>query len=145
MGGALLLLALGTAARAHPMTECMEGAGARYHINPVLLWSIAKVESSFSPLAENKNPNGTTDIGVMQINSAWLPTLKRYGIDRQALQDPCTNIYVGAWILAQNIRRYGYNWEAVGAYNATTQAKRVNYARKVLSLAQRAGEKVRGG
>lgn len=123
----------------------MEGAGARYRINPVLLWSIAKLESGFAPNAQNKNTNGSTDIGVMQINSAWLPTLKRYGIDRQTLLEPCTNIYVGAWILAQNIQRYGYNWEAVGAYNAATQSKRVSYARKVLSLAQKAGERVRGG
>lgn len=134
-----------TTTLAHPMTQCMEGAGTRYRINPVLLWSIAKIESGFSPSAENKNTNGSTDIGVMQINSAWLPTLKRYGIDREALRDPCTNIYVGAWILAQNIQRYGYNWEAVGAYNARTQSKRVTYAKKVLSQAHRASERLRGG
>lgn len=129
---------------AHPLTECMESAGARYRINPVLLWSIAKVESGFSPIAENSNANGSTDIGVMQINSAWLPSLTRYGIDRQKLKNPCVNIHVGAWILARNIRRYGYNWEAVGAYNAVTAAKRVNYARRVLGVARQADGRVRG-
>jgi soluble lytic murein transglycosylase-like protein len=152
-GGLVLRLAclvfatfwVATDASAHPMTDCMVRAGERYRINPVLLWSIAKQESGFSPLAENKNSNGTTDIGVMQINSAWLPTLKKFGIDRQALKDSCVNIHVGAWILAQNIQRYGYNWEAVGAYNASSQAKRVKYARSVLSLAQKATERARGG
>ena len=67
----------------------------------------------------------------MQINSAWLPTLARYGIDEEKLQDPCINTNIGAWVLAQNVARFGLTWNAVGAYNAATESKRLKYARKV--------------
>jgi soluble lytic murein transglycosylase-like protein len=75
----------------------------------------------------------------MQINSQWLPVLQRYGIDQRMLFDACVSTYVGAWVLAQNIRRHGYTWTAVGAYNASSPTKRVAYARKVAAVLQREG------
>ena len=47
------------------------------------------------------------------------------------LWEPCTNTHAGAWILAQNIQRIGYSWEAIGAYNAKHPEKRMAYARKI--------------
>lgn len=121
----------------HPVTACFEAAGARYALSPLLLWSIAKNESGFNARAINRaNANGTYDIGMMQINSGWLPTLRRYGIEEAHLYEPCVSIYVGAWILAQNVARHGYTWKAVGAYNATTPARQVRYATRVLKTAQ---------
>lgn len=110
---------------------CFDEAAARYRVPTSLLMAISRVESSGNPQAINRNPDGSYDIGHMQINSRWLPTLRRFGIDEQSLLDPCINTYVGAWILAQNIHRLGYNWEAIGAYNASSPDKRLRYARKV--------------
>jgi soluble lytic murein transglycosylase-like protein len=56
--------------------------------------------------------------GNMQINSRWPPVLQQHGISEQTLLDPCTNTYVGAWILARNIDLLSYGWLAAGAYNA---------------------------
>lgn len=101
--------------------------------------AISRVESSGNPQAINRNPDGSYDIGHMQINSRWLPLLKRYGIDERSLFDACTNTYVGAWILAQNIHRLGYGWDAIGAYNARSPSKRMAYARKVAAILKREG------
>lgn len=118
--------------------DCWDQAGGRYGIEPELLKAIAIVESSLNPKATNINYNGTTDFGLMQINSSHLPVLKKFRITQhQLLNDPCHNVMTGAWILAGNIRQYGYTWEAVGAYNAGTaktpkhHALRKKYIHKV--------------
>lgn len=110
---------------------CVNRAAQRYQVDKRLIHAIIQIESSGNPSALNRNANGSEDIGVMQINSSWLPTLARYGIKRDHLYDPCTNIHVGTWVLAGNIARYGRTWRAVGAYNATSHAKRERYVGKV--------------
>lgn len=108
---------------------CFEEAGKKYNISPVLLKSIARVESGLNPKAVNRNANGSTDMGLMQINSAWLKTLNVTRDD--LMNDACLNTMTGAWVLRQCIDRHGYTWEAVGCYNAYSADKRVNYAWKV--------------
>lgn len=120
---------------------CFEEAAARYRVPSSLLQAISRVESSGNPAATHRNSDGSYDIGHMQINSRWLPTLQRYGISKEKLFDACTNTYVGAWILARNISRLGYGWLAIGAYNASSQSKRISYAHKVaLALRQEGGK-----
>lgn len=110
---------------------CFEEA-ARYHnVDPWLLMSIAYVESRFDTKAINRNKNGSYDTGMMQINSIWIPTLKKKGIDKSLLNDACASTYIGAWILSDNIKRYGYNWRAIGAYNSGNPKLGLAYAKKV--------------
>jgi len=115
---------------------CFEEAGQTYNISPELLWAIAKVESDFRPDAINKNTNGSYDYGVMQINSWWYSKL---GKERwESLGDACVNVQTGAWILAQCIAQHGYNWEAVGYYNARTPEKRKAYVKKIQAAVKQA-------
>ena len=119
-----------------PYRACFIAAAARHGVNEHLLWAIAKVESGYDAKAQHKNTNATTDYGVMQINSSHLPWLQRYGIELHHLtQQPCTNIDVGAAILAGMISRFGSTWRAVGAYGAgvgvAADPVRSGYAAKV--------------
>ncbi|MEM7828455.1 MAG: lytic transglycosylase domain-containing protein [Candidatus Aenigmatarchaeota archaeon] len=109
---------------------CFEEAGSMYGVSPQLLWAIAKVESGFNPAAVNYNRNGTYDFGVMQINSSWRPRLGKLW---DYLGDPCTNIKVGAWVLAQCVRKYGYTWDAVGCYSTGSgnSKKGAKYVKKI--------------
>ncbi|PUA18835.1 transglycosylase SLT domain-containing protein [Glaciimonas sp. PCH181] len=105
--------------------NCWIEAGDRYNIDPVLLQSIAHVESGFNISARNYNNDGSYDVGLMQINKLHFPRLAPFGItEKSLLAEPCTSVMVGAWILAEFIQRVGYNWEAVGAYNAGVGANR---------------------
>ena len=111
---------------------CFEEAGQRYGVSPLLLKAIAQQESSLNPLAYNSNRNGSTDMGLMQINSRWLPLLNRHGVQTRDIWSPCTNVMVGAWILASNFARMGYNIHALGAYNSTQPEIQIKYAKQVL-------------
>ena len=71
----------------------------------------------------------------MQINSSWARVLGKELWS--SLGDPCTNVKVGAWILSDCIRKHGYTWEAVGAYNTSQKHKRARYARKVYMALQK--------
>jgi soluble lytic murein transglycosylase-like protein len=94
---------------------CFQEAGQRYGIDAGLLKAIAQTESSMRPWIESR----TQDIGLMGINRSWVPTLRRrFGLTEKDIWEPCTNVMVGAWILANNFASKGKNWNAVGMYNA---------------------------
>lgn len=117
---------------------CFDDAGREYAVSPLLLESIAKTESGLNPKAAHQNRNGSTDIGLMQINSSWIAPL---ALDSARLvSDPCYNARTGARILRQCIGRYGYTWEAVGCYNARSREKRVDYSWKVFGVLKAGGQ-----
>ena len=112
--------------------HCFKEASARYNVPASLLQAIARHESGGSTHAVNTNTNGSRDIGLMQINSGWLPVLNRHGLQEKDLYDPCVNVLVAAWILSNNFQKLGYTTQGLGAYNAVTPWKRERYARQIL-------------
>lgn len=104
---------------------CWSEAEQRFGIEGRLLQAIALTESNLNQYATGYNKDGSRDIGLMQINSIHLQRLKKLGIDEQRLyHDSCLSVMVGASVLADMMKRYGYSWEAVGAYNAGTATGR---------------------
>lgn len=132
---AILSLSVVSSVSANSLTveRCFNIASERYQIPFKLLKAIAITETKMDAYAIGKNSNKTYDIGLMQINSSWLGKLSRVGVKQSDLLDPCTNIQIGAWILSDNIKRYGFGLKAIGAYNAVTDSKQQIYAKKVMN------------
>lgn len=106
-------------------TECFKRAAKHYQVDVGLYMTIVEGESSFRPEAIHHNKDGSTDYGMAQINSSLFPALARYGISREdVINNVCLNIHLGAWVLHEAIRKYGYTWRAVGAYGAGWGKKR---------------------
>ncbi len=117
---------------------CFADAAKRYGVNKTLLMAIAKVESNWNPQALNVNDNGSTDHGLMQINSQHFKKLAAFNITEETIMEPCTNVHIGAWMLADMMKRHGAKWWSVGAYNAgnkpSSEQRRIRYAQKVASI-----------
>lgn len=139
----IIILALSLLISVNASAFCFSEAAAMYNQSPDLLKTIAKWESGMNPYAIHWNSNGTYDYGLMQINSSWYKVL---GPELWSqLGDPCTNVKVGAWILAGCIQRYGYNWDAIGSYNSRTPYKKAVYAQKISRELQKLSIKNSGG
>ncbi|OSS42543.1 Hpa2 protein [Desulfurella amilsii] len=88
--------------------------GQKYGINPYLLYSLAVHESTLNPRAVNHNSDGSTDYGLMQINTTNFGGL---GLNLGNVFDIPTNINAGARVLAGCMSKFGNNWIAVDCYN----------------------------
>jgi hypothetical protein len=68
--------------------HCIEEAAVIFHVPEKLIISVLLTERG--KMGEiSKNRNGSYDIGLMQINSSWLPDLKRYDITESDLKYNC--------------------------------------------------------
>ncbi|RKP59341.1 lytic transglycosylase domain-containing protein [Pararobbsia silviterrae] len=131
----IALLSVSLAQNAH--ADCFDEAAAYQHVNPFVLRAIAWRESHNRGDAVHKNDNGSTDYGLMQINSIHLPTLSQYGISSETLMEPCKNVYIAAWHLRHQMNKYGNTWQAVGAYHSATPALRDAYAREIIAILEK--------
>src|ERR1700761_501204 len=129
---ATVLGTLFAAGQAH--ADCFDEAARYQKVNPLILRAIAWQESHNRPDALHKNANGSTDYGLMQINSVHLPTLALYGISSNTLMEPCKNVYIAAWHLRQQMNKYGNTWQAVGAYHSETPSLRDQYAQQIVDI-----------
>ena len=91
-----------------PYAALFNEAGLRHGVNPVLLASVAQVESGFDPTALSSAGAG----GLMQFMPA---TADEMGVDRF---DPASAIDGAARYLARDLDRFGELDLAIAAYNA---------------------------
>jgi len=114
--------------------DCFDDASQYQHVNPQVLRAIAWQESHSRADTVHRNSNGSTDYGIMQINSIHMRLLSNYGISPERLMDPCVNIYVAAWHLRSKIQKYGNTWDAVGAYHSETPSERDKYKSSIMRI-----------
>lgn len=98
-------------------------------ITPDRLRTYAQAESGLDPAAISRpNRNGSRDYGLMQVSST---NFARFGVDAQTVMEPCTNLRVGAAILADADRA------AACIYNTGRAACRNGYPQRIEAAAAR--------
>lgn len=126
-----------------------EAAAAELNVPASILRAIARVESNGHPFAMNiagkplflsgkaeaiseaekaLAAGKSFDSGVMQINSQWL---SRYSIPLDAVFDAEANIWLGSWILKEEMKRHGQIWSAVARYHSPNPDRGNRYVQKV--------------
>lgn len=120
----LMIVALVTLLPRLSGASCWDQAAATYGMDPLLLKAIGWQESrGWSHAVGPRLPDNNRALGVMQINTVHLPTLKHSGIVRQDLFDACISQTLGAWVLADCMLKFGDTWRAVGCYYAGPNSK----------------------
>jgi len=111
--------------------HCINEAAMQYFVPARMIVAVLQIEGGKVGQA-NKNRNGTFDYGPMQVNSIWLKKIKKYGYTAYDLQyNPCVNVKVGTWILAQEIADSRVLWRGVGDYHSHTYLKNLKYSSKI--------------
>jgi soluble lytic murein transglycosylase-like protein len=126
-----------------PYFACMALVASYYDLPPRVLPAIQLVEGGRPGIA-SVNRNGTADLGVMQVNTVWLPALARAaGLDETAvrerlLHDACFNIAAAGAILRTQLDAAGGDlMRAVGNYHSRTPLLHEAYRARVMGAASR--------
>lgn len=121
-----------------PVTvECVMAVAQRYQVPVEVIGGILAQEHG--RLGQKRsNRDGSYDMGPMQVNSFWLPMMRRHGVEEaHLLHWGCHNLAVGVWILRyEQSRRPGGLWQAVAHYHSPDPARGAGYARRVEAQAR---------
>ena len=124
-----------------PFLPCMALVAQIYTLPPRVLPAIQHVEGGHPGLV-HVNANGSQDLGIMQINTIWLPYLSAYTRLPQAdvrdrlLSRACFNIAAAGLIMRIYLdETAGDLLRAVGNYHSHTAIHNQNYQAKVLRSA----------
>lgn len=126
------------------LAACLLIAAQTYQVPPGVLLGIMQVEGGRIGQAVG-NTNGSYDLGPMQVNTVWLPTLARKWNTNQSTamrwlrDDGCVNMAVSAWILRQRINYTGDLWSGIAGYHSLTPGIGSRYASRVASAMRRYG------
>lgn len=114
--------------------QCVHDNAREYHLNPLILLAILKVESNGRSVIA-RNTNGTEDIGPAQFNTnSWFKVLtQKYKIPPQALMtDMCQVLRALSFALRTEINGAGGDfWRGVGNYHSRTPVHHYKYIRLV--------------
>lgn len=124
-----------------PFLPCMALVAQIYSLPPRVLPSIQRTEGG-RPGLVHRNRNGSEDLGVMQINTIWLPYLSSYThlpqteVRARLLGRVCFNVAAAGLILRTYLDETGGDLlRAVGNYHSHTPALNRDYRARVLRSA----------
>ena len=125
-----------------PYLACMALVASIYHLPPRVLPAIQAVEGGRAGVIST-NTNGTEDLGVMQINTIWLPALARYTglteveVRARLIERPCFNIAAAGAIMRTYLDASdGDLMRAIGNYHSKTPLRHHAYRDRVMSAAR---------
>jgi hypothetical protein len=123
--------------------KCMLVVAATAGLPPRVLPVIQTIEGGTAGMVR-PDTNGTEDLGVMQVNTIWIPTLAaRAGYSetqtrQHLINDPCFNIAAAALILRGYLAEtHGALLPAIGDYHSHAPALNTAYAARAERTARR--------
>jgi len=124
-----------------PYLACMAFIAGLNHLPPRVLPSIQAVEGG-APGVVHHNTDGSDDLGVMQINTRWLPALSGYfglpvrTVRVRLLAVPCFNIAAAGAVLRLYLNEAkGDLMTAIGDYHSHTVPLNRQYQSQVVRSA----------
>ena len=124
-----------------PFLACMLATAQFYALPPRVLPAIQAVEGG-RPGLVHANTDGSADLGLMQINTLWVPLVAEVvGGDAAATRsrltrDPCFSIAAAGAILRAYLRETGGDvMRAIGNYHSHTPPLNLSYQALVRSRA----------
>lgn len=125
-----------------PFLACMALVASLDMLPPRVLPSIAAVEGGRVGLVSH-NHDGSDDLGVMQVNTRWLPAIAGVThvdtatVRTRLLADPCFNISAAGAILRTYLDQdQGDLMRAIGDYHSHTPLLHQRYQLQVLNAAE---------
>ena len=126
---------------ATPYLACMLAVSQLYHLPPRVLPAIQMVEAG-RPGSISSNTDGSADLGVMQVNTRWVPAvaaglkLPTRVVTKRLIEEPCFNIVSAGAILRLYLdEAHGDVVRAVGYYHSHTPEHSGPYQMRVIQAA----------
>jgi hypothetical protein len=124
-----------------PYLACMAFIASVNQLPPRVLPSIQAVEGG-APGIVHRNTDGSEDLGVMQINTRWLPALSGYfnlpvaEVRVRLLDVPCFNVAAAGAVLRHYLNETrGDLMTAIGDYHSHTPLLNQQYQMQVVRSA----------
>ena len=117
---------------------CALAAAAHYRIPADALLAVYSVEGGHA-YTWSPDSNGTADVGELQFNTAYLQSLRRFGITPKDVEGhSCYPWFLAAWRIRGQLIHAGPHtgfWTAIAHYHSETPAIAAAYRRKLLRYA----------
>ena len=117
---------------------CAIAASIHHHVPADGLLAVYQVENGGNG-QWTQNTNGTYDVGPMQFNTAYLASLRQYGIRPEDVQstEKCYPFELAAWRIHNHIQTgSGDLWTRIAHYHSSSPAQVSQYRARLIAYAR---------